>query len=487
MLRARVVHLGTAVLIALALVGTVLVGLGRAQPVLARPPAATFTVSNTDDNGTGSLRQAILDANANPGEDVIEITAVGTIRLLTPLPRISETVIIQGPGTEQLAIDGGRSFRVFDITDAAVTIADLTIQHGYEISGTGGGIRSQGALTLTNVAVLSNTSRLGGGGVYVVDPAVIRSGRFENNRSLMHVGGGLQTNNGAVISATTFISNSAPGQGGGASVRNGTIIEGSHFENNHSLHSNGGGLYVASPVMLRNTVFISNTAAGDGGGMLAFGDAEMYHMQFTNNHSGDQGGGLYVGAILTITHSSFVGNHGGRGGGLFHGSLGNGWLENSLFARNRAAAAGAALFLNANGTIRLNHLTIAGEGAGSGSAVYIANSQVRFSNTIISHHDIGIENGTGTADEDYTLFFGNGIDRQGVVTSGGNSLNGNPQFINPAADNYRLGPGSAGIDTGVNAHIFTDFEGDFRPLGDGFDIGYDEARPFWTLLPFVVR
>lgn len=212
MLHARVVHLGTAVLIALALVGAVLAGLGQAQPALARPPAATFTVSNTNDNGTGSLRQAILDANTNPGEDIIEITAVGTIRLLSPLPPISETAVIQGPGMNQLAIDGGRRFRVFDIADAAVTIADLTIQHGYEISGTGGGIRSQGALTLTNVAVLSNSSRLGGGGVYVVGPAVIRSGRFENNRSLMHVGGGLQTNNGAVISATTFISNSALGR-----------------------------------------------------------------------------------------------------------------------------------------------------------------------------------------------------------------------------------------------------------------------------------
>lgn len=158
-----------------------------------------------------------------------------------------------------------------------------------------------------------------------------------------------------------------------------------------------------------------------------------------------------------------------------------------MFARNRAAAVGAALFLNASGTTRLNHLTIAGTGSGSGTAVHIANSNVVMTNTIISDHDIGIENTTGTAAEDYTLFSGNGVDAQGVVSSGGNSISGDPQFINPAADNYHLGPGSPGIDAGVNARIFTDFERDFRPLGDGFDIGYDEARPFWTLLPFVVR
>jgi hypothetical protein len=40
--------------------------------VLASPAqAATFTVTNTNDSGAGSLRQAILDANAAAGEDTI--------------------------------------------------------------------------------------------------------------------------------------------------------------------------------------------------------------------------------------------------------------------------------------------------------------------------------------------------------------------------------------------------------------------------------
>lgn len=33
--------------------------------------AATFTVVNTSDSGSGSLRQAIIDANANAGPDTI--------------------------------------------------------------------------------------------------------------------------------------------------------------------------------------------------------------------------------------------------------------------------------------------------------------------------------------------------------------------------------------------------------------------------------
>ncbi len=62
--------------------------------------AATFNVSNTNNSGGGSLRQAILDANANAGADIITINvaAFSTITPLTPLPQITDTVNI-GSGT----------------------------------------------------------------------------------------------------------------------------------------------------------------------------------------------------------------------------------------------------------------------------------------------------------------------------------------------------------------------------------------------------
>jgi hypothetical protein len=58
--------------------------------------AASFVVTNIDDGGPGSLRQAILDANANPGPDAItfEIPGSGaqTISPASPLPAITEQV-----------------------------------------------------------------------------------------------------------------------------------------------------------------------------------------------------------------------------------------------------------------------------------------------------------------------------------------------------------------------------------------------------------
>ncbi len=47
--------------------------------------AATFTVTTAADSGAGSLRQAILDANANAGADTIAFDIPGSgIHTITP-------------------------------------------------------------------------------------------------------------------------------------------------------------------------------------------------------------------------------------------------------------------------------------------------------------------------------------------------------------------------------------------------------------------
>ncbi len=62
--------------------------------------ANTFTVTNTNDSGPGSLRQAILDANATAGKDSIAFnipgTGVRTIKPASALPQITDPLIIDG-------------------------------------------------------------------------------------------------------------------------------------------------------------------------------------------------------------------------------------------------------------------------------------------------------------------------------------------------------------------------------------------------------
>ena len=64
-----------------------------------RTVPTTFTVVNTADSGAGSFRQAILDANANPGADTITFdigTGRQTISPASPLPNITDAVNIDG-------------------------------------------------------------------------------------------------------------------------------------------------------------------------------------------------------------------------------------------------------------------------------------------------------------------------------------------------------------------------------------------------------
>src|SRR5690242_16782527 len=73
--------------------------------------ASIFVVTNVADSGAGSLRQAILNANAVPGRDVIQFGIPGsgahTITPLSPLPTITDAIWIDGttqPGFNGLPI-----------------------------------------------------------------------------------------------------------------------------------------------------------------------------------------------------------------------------------------------------------------------------------------------------------------------------------------------------------------------------------------------
>jgi hypothetical protein len=135
------------------------IGGGSPAPAIAATTLQTYpgllneySVTNTADNGAGSLRQAILDANANPGLDTIRFDIPGsdihTITLASALPNITGTVIIDGytqtGATEntlaegndaalKIVLDGnnlasGNGLRLADGSDGS-TIQGLVIQN----------------------------------------------------------------------------------------------------------------------------------------------------------------------------------------------------------------------------------------------------------------------------------------------------------------------------------------------------------------------
>ena len=100
--------------------------------------AATITVTNENDSGPGSLRQAIL--NASSGDTVTFAPNVTTVTLTSGELVIDKNLTITGPGANRLTVqvDGSLiSARVFNISSSTVTvsISGITISKGNTFFG----------------------------------------------------------------------------------------------------------------------------------------------------------------------------------------------------------------------------------------------------------------------------------------------------------------------------------------------------------------
>jgi hypothetical protein len=144
--RAYMKGLGRALIAGVTILGMAGVFTSPTTPLVAR--AATITVTNTNDSGAGSLRQAI--ASAASGDTITFAPSVtGPIILTSGELPIATSLEIDGPSGGRQAIDGNKSSRVFEISaGATVTLANLQIQNGVGMSsgalvaatGQGGGI-----------------------------------------------------------------------------------------------------------------------------------------------------------------------------------------------------------------------------------------------------------------------------------------------------------------------------------------------------------
>ncbi|MFQ6102337.1 MAG: Ig-like domain-containing protein [Anaerolineae bacterium] len=192
-------------LIALALPVAMLVLLAALPGTLPLPVAraASHTVTNTNDSGAGSLRQAILDADDG---DVIEfgLAYPATITLTGGQLEITKTLTISGPGASDLAISGNNTSRVIS-TSGVLTITGVTIRDG-KATGNGGGVYNQGTLLLDATDVISNYASGSGSGVYVRGgTTTVLSGTIENNGTGIYVDG---SSAGSLLAHNTIISGS---------------------------------------------------------------------------------------------------------------------------------------------------------------------------------------------------------------------------------------------------------------------------------------
>ena len=231
---------------------------------------STLFVNNTNDSGVGSLRQAVLDANNQPGADTIKFknTALGTITLASQLTLTGDTEI-NGPSADGLTVSGGGVSRVFKIeAGATVTIKKLKITNG-SVAGIelGGGIQNLGTLTLKDSVVTGNFATVQGGGISNRGILNISRSKVTANRAT-NSGGGLHNAGTGVVSIdrSTISDNICNGDGAGIRSEVGTTltITGSTISGNSGGGFGTGGIASGATLTIRDSLIADNTSAAAG-------------------------------------------------------------------------------------------------------------------------------------------------------------------------------------------------------------------------------
>jgi predicted outer membrane repeat protein len=374
---------------------------------------ATISVNSLADilnpaPGIVTLRSAIEQANATPGNNTVNLTVPGTYKITLPaagvdnnatgdfdiLPNAAtppgSTLTIRNTSGGKVVVDGNHLDRVFDINPANVTaparftvvLQGFTIQNGVAqpgdgAAGSGGGIRDQGnvSLTLTNITLTNNRATADGGGIAMENAAstpwtlTINNSRITNNRA-GDAGGGVETDgSGRVLinPGTVITGNTSVNQGAGIwldAIQVGDVFQGASLKVNGAVIGNnkalsaggvGGGIGNAGngPVTLLNSTLADNFAGATGGGFgdeNAQGSLTVLNSTFLNNTATGNGGGIAAGGPVTsVTNTEIDGNtSGGTGGGLFANGVTLA-VQSSTFANNTASGDGGGIDLETTG------------------------------------------------------------------------------------------------------------------------------------------
>jgi len=357
-----------------------------------RAVPATLRVNTTldvlgHDNGTLSLRQAIIDANAAPKPDTIIVPA-GTYTLT--LPGINEDagltgdldctgdLTIKGVGAGATTIDAAGLDRAFHVLGGGnVTLSGLTITGGVDsylddsgvgILSSGGGILNEGTLTVRDCTVSGNfaVGPYGGGGIANFGALTVHNTTLSGNsagqagQQTGGVGGGIFNQGTLTVTDSTLSGNSADSGGGiwndfgaPATVRNTTLSGNSGGE--------GGGIFNGGTLTVSNSAVSGNSATDFGGGIANEGTLTVRDSIISSNSAigvyGPSGGGIFNDGLLTVSNSTVSSNSAVFGGGIYNidedpsPSI-SVTITNSTLSGNTATDSGGAIYNFGAMTIR---------------------------------------------------------------------------------------------------------------------------------------
>ncbi|MFO1493277.1 MAG: CSLREA domain-containing protein [Lysobacterales bacterium] len=269
-------------------IGTIAPATGGNNADIGAVEAQAIFVSTANDSGAGSLRQAILDANANgPGTDdvLFSLSLPATINLSSRLPQPTGSMNFDGPGAQLAVISravGAPAFGLLDVFQPVqIGITRLGFSSGLD-DGSNGGDNFGGAidafsaeLHLTEVEINSNQSGSGAGLSLANADGVISDSTISNNIASVQAGGIYfqGDNHRLIIRGSTIGGNGANGSGLGGGINhvgfslvaNRSLLEVSSSTIAGNAAGAGAGIRTASGTAtsttvtsLRNTLFANN-------------------------------------------------------------------------------------------------------------------------------------------------------------------------------------------------------------------------------------
>lgn len=317
--------------------------------------AATFTVNNNNDNGSGSLRDAVSQANAATGADTINFAAgvTGLITLTSGEISITEELTIDGD-TNDITISGNDSSRIF-YASANLNLQSLTLSNG-QASDRGGVIYSLSSSTVNiNNSTLSGNSASYGGAVYAYGDLSITNSSLLNNSTTTSSGdgGAIYARGNSVAITNSSLSNNTVNDDGGAIYgysSSNIIITNSSLSNN-SANFYGGAITAYGNLSIVDSTLSNNTTNNNGGAIYTGSALTISNSTLSANSANDTGGAIWSGGNLTITNSTLAGNSANNNGGMLHSYGGSGTLNSNILQGNTAAGSANNCYFSRGGSI----------------------------------------------------------------------------------------------------------------------------------------
>jgi uncharacterized repeat protein (TIGR01451 family) len=228
--------------------------------IVATAGAADQVVTNNNDSGAGSLRQAITDVDSG---GTITFDDDYTITLASNLPTIDKTITIVGRGCTATIIDGGGTYQAFYLSSGTLSLSRLTIRNGTNITNDGA------TLTLDGVDLHGNSEYSGAleqysGSTTTILNSALYSNTADNRGGAVHATGGTVT-----IKNTTISGNVSTYYGGGICIEgeaaftiDSCTIANNSFSGAYAQAKGGGILLLGGSLAIKNTIIANNQKVG---------------------------------------------------------------------------------------------------------------------------------------------------------------------------------------------------------------------------------